>query len=237
MIRITTLLLTASLSLIMSPMAVQADPATKIFTLPCVITVPGNYVLASNLFFSGPMYSTAITISPTINGPVIIDLKGFTIDGGDLPGGGGNYVTLFKMEGTASTPANNSSRAIPPNAPGRNLYPVTIRNGRVQGFQNAFWFEACKDITINNIYFNYGVQGVEFLYVDSSSVNNCNFDHTYIGITDDDSNGGNGFHNDIFNDNLYQYYMEGVNGTTDTVLKMHLQFDPPAPVPSSSQLN
>lgn len=52
----------------------------KISSLPFAITVPGTYVVTGNLTFPGTT-NAAITISTDIPGPVIVDLKGFTLTG------------------------------------------------------------------------------------------------------------------------------------------------------------
>ena len=79
MIRLTTPLLMAALSLL-SVLSAQAANMT-ISYLPFAITAPGTYVVTKNLSFSSPN-SAAITISTALSGPVVLDLKGFTLTGG-----------------------------------------------------------------------------------------------------------------------------------------------------------
>jgi hypothetical protein len=51
----------------------------KISSLPFAITAPGTYVLTGNL--TSPSASDAITIDASVTGPVVVDLKGFTLTG------------------------------------------------------------------------------------------------------------------------------------------------------------
>src|SRR5271166_1614339 len=66
----------------------------QITSLPFSITSPGTYILTSNLTFSAPAISNvrAITISPATPGPVVLNLKGFTITG---VGGQNNNVGVL----------------------------------------------------------------------------------------------------------------------------------------------
>src|ERR1700761_5664096 len=93
--RPTKILLTAAFSLLSALSAQSANTqlattqAAKNATIPISympfsITAPGTYVLTGNLTFS-PSTSVvvpAITVSTAISGPVVIDLKGFTLTGG-----------------------------------------------------------------------------------------------------------------------------------------------------------
>jgi hypothetical protein len=79
--------LMAALSLIMSalPVTAQSVAATatiKISVLPFTVTAPGTYVLVSDLACAPSSY--AITIPTNLTGPVIVDLKGFTITGAGI---------------------------------------------------------------------------------------------------------------------------------------------------------
>jgi hypothetical protein len=90
MIHPTRILLTATFSLL-SVLTVQAantqlattqsakTSTIPISYLPFNITAPGTYVLTRNLTYNGGSSGTAITISTTVAGPVVLDLKGFTI--------------------------------------------------------------------------------------------------------------------------------------------------------------
>jgi hypothetical protein len=63
--------------------ALSAQAANiKISSLPFAITAPGTYVVTGNLTFAATTNVAAITISTAIQGPVIVDLKGFTLTGG-----------------------------------------------------------------------------------------------------------------------------------------------------------
>jgi hypothetical protein len=80
----TTLILLLAL---FASFAAAGQPAnnplqTPISTLPVVITKPGYYYLVANLFFTMPTPSsqtTAITVNAP--GPVVIDMRGFTLQG------------------------------------------------------------------------------------------------------------------------------------------------------------
>jgi hypothetical protein len=73
----TTLILMAALGLTISATALQAANI-QILSLPFNITAPGNYVLTGNFNYSG---SPAINITGPFSGPVVLNLKGHTING------------------------------------------------------------------------------------------------------------------------------------------------------------
>jgi hypothetical protein len=78
--------------------ALSAQSANiKISSLPFAITAPGNYVLAGNL--TSPSASNAITIEASVIGPVVVDLKGFT-----LTGTGEFSTAVFIGDFSGSTP-------------------------------------------------------------------------------------------------------------------------------------
>ena len=83
MIRATTLL-TAAFGLIMSALSAQSANI-QITSLPFTIGAPGTYVLTGNLSFTAPTppnastYYAAILVPTSLPGPVILDLKGFTL--------------------------------------------------------------------------------------------------------------------------------------------------------------
>jgi hypothetical protein len=56
-----------------------AERPTVITSLPFIITTPGTYVLAGDLS-STVANVDAIQISTATSGPVIVDLKGFTLN-------------------------------------------------------------------------------------------------------------------------------------------------------------
>jgi hypothetical protein len=221
MIRTTTQLLTASLGLMMSAIAVKCadsqtvtaqtaeSPSIKISALPFNIVAPGTYVLTSNLTFSASG-TAAINISSAIAGPVVLNLKGFTITGSDT-----NTVVSIGM--------------ISPGV--SNTYSITIRNGTIQGGEAGVrtYYGSFSDITVHNVVFNQGIAGIEFINVASSTVSNCTFNGSYYGIYDADSNGGNRYNNETFVSNVYPLFVYGANGAIATVLRLdHCQFDAPA---------
>jgi hypothetical protein len=84
---LNSILLTA-LGLALSTLAAQSANI-KISSLPFAITAPGTYVVTGNLSSSEIQNVAAITISTSISGPVILDLKGFT-----LTGSGGDSIGI-----------------------------------------------------------------------------------------------------------------------------------------------
>jgi hypothetical protein len=202
----TRILLTAALGLIMSAAAQAANTqlattqAAKTSTipisyLPFSITAPGTYVLTGNLTFS-PSTSVvvpAITVSTAISGPVVIDLKGFTLTGS---GSSGPTVAVGIGFFTGTSV--------------RNAFPITIRNGTLLNFGFGVWAELdgiddITDLSLNNLTFtekpaNGGFgHAVTFRQVSSSNVNNCIFNSGNVGISDLESNGGNTYNNNSFN--------------------------------------
>src|SRR5271163_2271065 len=91
--RPTRTALTAALSLIMS--AIVAQPADiKISSLPFNITAPGTYVLTGNLSTQIVGATGDINISTNIAGPVVLDLKGFSITGPGYGSGGSLCISI-----------------------------------------------------------------------------------------------------------------------------------------------
>jgi hypothetical protein len=88
------------------------------------------YVLTGNLTSAA---STGIDIQPPSGGPVIVDLKGFTITGGGVLAVG---VNIFA---------------------GPNPYPITVRNGTIKNVSFGVWAEgnqpanALSNITVSNL--------------------------------------------------------------------------------------
>jgi hypothetical protein len=183
----------------------QLQTQFKILTLPYTIAAPGTYVLLRNMDYMGPTNSTAISISATLRGPVVLDLKGFTIQ---------VLGTIYPSPvctGIQIGP-NNESLMAP------NPYPITIRNGTLQGFFRGISAYSSQlanyvgininHLTIQNgrsdnsdpLYFNPSV-GIYFYGADLSSINNCTF-RGYggegWGIVDNYSHGGNSYANDTF---------------------------------------
>lgn len=183
----------ASLSLIMSALTAQsantqlataqAAPSITITQsqLPFTISTPGTYVLTGNLSYTSGSSFGAINIIGSIAGPVIVDLKGFTITG-DVPTDSKAGVSISGGTGT---------------------YPTTIRNGTITKFVNGisvFGGAGISNITVKNVVFNQEQQtGVYFSqFVDSSTVNNCTFNSCGNGIYDYLSTGGNNYNNNAF---------------------------------------
>jgi hypothetical protein len=176
--RLKSSLLMAAFGLLSALSAQAAN--IKITSLPFAITAPGTYVVTGNLTFPATTNVAAITISTAIQGPVIVDLKGFTLTGaaGDSIGVG--------IGGFAGTNGPNS-------------YPITVRNGSLTNFGFGVWAEAgsfalMSDITVNNLVIHLGATGqsgngagVLFSAAVSSTVSNCTFSGGAYGIEDTDS--------------------------------------------------
>src|SRR5271165_120822 len=210
--------LMAALSLIMSAIAVhtanaqavatQAGTITsiKIFALPCYIKDPGTYVLTKNLTFTSGNLA-GINVITNVSGPVVIDLKGYTITG---PG----------------TPGTESVGVLIGNTGSTNTYPITIRNGTISNCSSGISVGERTDVTINNIVFYepallsnaVNVLGVYLERSSSSTVSNCAFSVTTTGVSfgieDFESTGGNSYNNDTFVNVTWPLYVQGsVQGT------------------------
>jgi hypothetical protein len=106
--RLQSTLLMAAFGLLSALSAQAAN--IKISALPFTITSPGTYVLSSNLSFTtGNPGDSAISIASNIQGPVTINLNGFTISGGI-----------------------SSDRAITINSTNEGL--ISIKNGKISNF-------------------------------------------------------------------------------------------------------
>jgi hypothetical protein len=175
-------------ALAMSALSAQSAEI-PITYLPFQITAPGRYVLTSNLSYPGPTQFNDAAININAQGPVILDMKGFTITG--VPS---DHYSIGIIVGPASDPV-----------------PLIIRNGTLVNFQygiitESFQQEGLKDITINNMSFNldpttpgaYEEIGVSFTAVRNSTVSNCSFSNGLYGIEDFGSPGGNVYSNDYF---------------------------------------
>jgi hypothetical protein len=165
--------------LITSAIATQAAPKStsiKISSLPFTITAPGTYVLTGNLSYTGGGINPAISINGTIAGPVILDLKGFTLTG-DV---GTNYNACISISGSGG------------------LYPVTIRNGTISKFEEGVLDNSVSNIAVNHMVFDQTSNGVSLNFVDLSTIQNCTFNLNSYGIEDRRSIGGNNYNNNIF---------------------------------------
>jgi hypothetical protein len=206
MIRPTRLALTAAVSLL-SALSTQAANI-KISSLPFAITAPGTYVVTANLSSSASTNVAAITISTAIQGPVLVDLKGFTLTGanGDSVG-----VGIGSFAGTQSIP---------------NTYPITVRNGTLRSFAFGIWAEnnaVLSSIDLQNVeIFTGGSSGVNsagviFSQVQLSTISNCSFYAGANGIDDYQSPGGNLYTNDSFT-NVNPLFVSGQNGGVTSVI-------------------
>jgi hypothetical protein len=149
--------LLAALSLIIGATAQAATSATITITyLPYTITTAGTYVLKSNLQYPGstpgPNRTPAINIAGPFTGPVVLDLKGFTISG---PGGYQGFAYGIGVSG------NNPS--------------VTVQNGTLNGFDYALNAASTSNLTVKNVTFARNGVSIQFVNVDSSTVKNCDF--------------------------------------------------------------
>jgi hypothetical protein len=118
----------------------------KISSLPFAVTAPGTYVVTGNLTSSATTNVATITISTAIQGPVIVDLKGYTLTGA---GGNSIRVGIGLFAGTG----------------GSNSYPITVRNGSLVNFGFGVWaegynFAILTDITVNNLIVQLGLQAI-----------------------------------------------------------------------------
>jgi hypothetical protein len=188
----TLLILTLAFSAILSSHAVPiaAPFLTPISTLPLVITKPGYYYLVGNIFFTMPMPSsptTAITVNAT--GPVVIDMRGFTLEG----------QTRYHF-------------------PEKDYFPtgimiqsnnVTVINGTIQGFWNGVIASGgptvayglpttyLTGIDLEGLKFaGTDNDGSAFSYVNNSIVRNCSYVNNYAGLDDSGSMTGNTYIND-----------------------------------------
>ena len=191
----------------------------QIDSLPFNITAPGTYVLTGNLTCSltrsGNEWLGAINISTVIPGPVVVDLKGFTITG---PGSNSFALTIGAI------------------ASGANTYPITIRNGSIKDFEYGITASAdspypLTDVTVNNIAFaitstgNAIGYGINFNRVGSSTVGNCIISGASYGIADSQSSGDNRYNNVTFIDNWFPIII--ANGAK--IMLNHCQFDGEGP--------
>ena len=98
------------------------------------------------------------------------------------------------------------------NAASGNTDSIAIRNGTLTNFGYGVitsWINGkvfLSDITVDHVVFNpspptngNGGCGVQFIQVNSSTVNNCTFNGAYQGVLDQLSLGGNSYNNDRFN--------------------------------------
>ena len=206
-----TLILMAAFGLIMNAILASAQTVRSvpipISSVPFAITAPGTYVLTGNLT-TGQVDSIyqAILIGTNIQGPVVLDLKGFKLTG--------NNVSAISI-GSGTAP---------------NTYPITIKNGITSGGLDTnpggVPFPA-TEITIANVTFL--GSGITFNQVSSSTVKNCTFQE--VGIHDFGSPGGNRYINLTFiNNRTGALIVSPTNeGQSASVLTLeHCHFEAPA---------
>jgi hypothetical protein len=179
-----TLAFVAILSSHAAPIAIPLT--TPISTVPMVITKPGHYYLVGNIFFNMPTPtspSTAITVNAP--GPVVIDMRGFTISGStqyDFPAD--NYFTVDPT-GILIQSSN-----------------VTVQNGTISGFWNGIVASGSTVAYLTGIdlegitFYQSDNDGSEFTYVNNSIVRNCQYIRNYAGLYDDGTQTGNSYIND-----------------------------------------
>jgi len=232
------ILLTAAFGLIMSAISPQTghtqslttqavkSTSIKISALPFNITAPGTYVLTGNLTCSllrsgsGPSLG-AINISTAAAGPVVVDLNGFTITG---PGSNSFAVTI----GVLTTEGNT--------------YPITIKNGTISNFEYALTGigtapkqNNLSDIIANNIVFDVTSTptavgyGINFVYVNSSSISNCTINGATVGIADSASVTGNSYNGITFLNTPFPLNVEQQSAPNSPFVLDHCLFSvPPA---------
>jgi hypothetical protein len=190
------LLLAILASFAASGQAANIPLQTPVSTVPVVITKPGHYYLVGNLFFTLPTPTsppTAITVNAP--GPVVIDMRGFTLSGGgmvDFPAD--NYFTVDPT-GILIQSSN-----------------VTVLNGTIHGFWNGVTANATaagyptvylSGIDIEGITFSQADNDGTYLnHVNNSVVRNCQFIENYAGMTDSGSTTGNTYVNDKVVDSM-----------------------------------
>jgi len=125
---------------LLSALTAQAASLTTIAQsqLPFTISTAGTYVLTGNMSYTSGSTFGAINIIGSIAGPVILDLKGFTITGVPSPDFGEDCISIF---------GSNTG-----------LYPITIRNGTITEFAtgvdaNLSRVTTVSNVTVNNVYF------------------------------------------------------------------------------------
>jgi nitrous oxidase accessory protein NosD len=213
----TSIFLTAALSLIMSALTAQSANI-PISYLPFTISTPGTYVLTENFNYTG---STAINITGPFSGPVVLNLKGHTINGVSR----GTYSTGIAVSGN-----------------GPNISSITIENGTITNFgigvsavpSNAYAgggpTNFFSSISINNLVVSYALTPADtgacvfFTDVNLSTISNCTFSSADYGIRDFQSAGGNRYNNISFSNAGYPLVAYGLNGKD---VLQHCQFAPP----------
>jgi parallel beta-helix repeat protein len=179
--QISKLLLTAALRLIMSAFTIHTgyaqvvaikSPPIQISSLPFNITAPGTYVLTGNLNSSG---GAGISVNSSVSGPIVIDLKGYTLSGTGI---------LVQFCNSGVTVRNG-----------------TVSNAGFCVYVGHSTNVSIDNITVHNC----TIAGIYFNGTDSSTISNCRFINDQYslvtGIQDYDTQGGNQFNNNTFDGN------------------------------------
>jgi hypothetical protein len=126
------------------------------YQFPIVISSPGYYLFAEDIFFDGTLAAAAIAISPNV-GEVTIDFGNFTLN---------QSVAAAGVSGISVGSGNNR---------------VTIRGGSIKGFSQSGIYVAdqCSEIYIDSMSIvNCSNRGIEFIGsggIIQSAITNCVF--------------------------------------------------------------
>ena len=194
-----------------TPTPVPTPPPTLISSLPYVITAPGTYVLTGNLTATTKVGAAAISILSNIQGPVVLDLQGFT-----LTGVGPDTVGI----GIGGGPGDPD---------GSNTFPITVKNGTIINCSYGVWAETglvLNNITVTNltistvdsVLYPGDTVGILFSVVENSVVRNCTINQPTIGIQDSLSPGGNQFYNITMNNVQKALFVEEYTNATHLIL-------------------
>jgi hypothetical protein len=186
----------------MNALPATAAPKAReipISSLPFTITAPGTYVLTGNLQTNSSQ--SAINIANNIQGPVVLDLNGFSLT---APNADGEAIVIEAYYGSIPT----------------NTYPITIKNGTISGGLSANPENRpfpSTEITVDNVTF-VGL-GLWFFQTSYSTVKNCTFQTG--GIADYNSPGGNRYLNLTFINTVGQaLFVGGSSGRAPSVLTL-----------------
>jgi hypothetical protein len=196
--------------------AISTEAAViQISSLPFNIIAPGTYVFASNLNFTditntqdtGLMDAyPAITISTSLTGPVVLDLKGHALTGSGVLGtlGSGFWLTSGGTGIAVGYALPGGQRPFVFSGPNTNS--ITIRNGTFQNLSVGVAVTTLggslsgyfSNIHISNITCNNDFNGIVFGSTNSSTISDCVFINVGIGISDTLSKGGNYYTSNVF---------------------------------------
>jgi hypothetical protein len=216
MIHPTRILLTAALSLLSVltshtgyaqavPTQTAKSSSFIISSLPYSITSPGTYVLTSNLTYFDPTGQTAaIGVSGVpLTGPVVINLKGFTLTGSSTPNPLPNAAVAT---GIALVGGNHG-------------VAVTIENGTIKNYGIGVASYLFTNVTLNNLIVSGAhttdVDGrcVRFFRTSNSFIKHCTFSDADYGIQDYETEVGNSYMSDSFTGIVYDLSLERSAGT------------------------